>query len=257
MTGHRPKWDARRHALVEAAYQVIATRGFEGLRTRAVAAGARVNVATLHYYFSGKEALVQGVSEYLTEQFRTVHAPAGKPARRSAPQRLRQELADASYYHAKRRDLVVVMLELMLRAQRDPTIQRILRHMLLGWRTSLRQIVTAGVREGTLREDLHPDAAATVIAATITGLALITQNGSDHARARSEIGRWLAPASRARDGGGDGGEKPKRPSGRKSGEAARTGRGVRSGNGLGMRLERCLRSNEPSGPGEGQGGSAR
>src|SRR5205823_12230072 len=51
----------RRRALVLAAFGQIAERGFEGLRTREVAAEAGVNIATLHYYFPTKEALIRGV----------------------------------------------------------------------------------------------------------------------------------------------------------------------------------------------------
>jgi DNA-binding transcriptional regulator YbjK len=41
----------RRRSLLQAAFDVIAMSGFEGLRTRAVAERAGVNIATLHYYF--------------------------------------------------------------------------------------------------------------------------------------------------------------------------------------------------------------
>ena len=44
-----------------AAYKRLAEAGFEGLRTRDVAADAGVNIATLHYYFPSKEALIRGV----------------------------------------------------------------------------------------------------------------------------------------------------------------------------------------------------
>src|SRR5437868_7663342 len=52
---------ARRRALVAAAYHRIADEGFEGLRTRDVAADVGVNIATLHYYFPTKEALIRNV----------------------------------------------------------------------------------------------------------------------------------------------------------------------------------------------------
>ena len=55
-----PRFD-RRRALVAAAYTRIANEGFEGLRTRDVAADVGVNIATLHYYFPTKEALIRGV----------------------------------------------------------------------------------------------------------------------------------------------------------------------------------------------------
>ncbi len=42
--------DERRRSLVLAAYDLIAEKGFEDLRTRDVAARAGVNIATLHYW---------------------------------------------------------------------------------------------------------------------------------------------------------------------------------------------------------------
>src|SRR5438477_12242730 len=70
----------RRQDLVRAAFNQIAQRGFEGLRTREVAAEVGVNIATLHYYFPSKEALIRGVVEHAMERFRSTLAPHGSPA---------------------------------------------------------------------------------------------------------------------------------------------------------------------------------
>src|SRR3989454_6739656 len=70
----------RRGALVRAAYNQIAERGFEGLRTREVAGEVGVNIATLHYYFPTKEKLIEGVVEHAMERFRTTLAPHGSPS---------------------------------------------------------------------------------------------------------------------------------------------------------------------------------
>src|SRR5215472_3374095 len=59
----------RRRALVAAAYGRIATDGFEGLRTRDVAADVGVNIATLHYYFPTKEALIRAVIGHAMQRF--------------------------------------------------------------------------------------------------------------------------------------------------------------------------------------------
>src|SRR5215831_18757965 len=61
----------RRRALVAAAFQRIASEGFEGLRTRDVAADVGVNIATLHYYFPTKEALIRGVIGHAMQRFMT------------------------------------------------------------------------------------------------------------------------------------------------------------------------------------------
>src|SRR5438309_11315504 len=69
----------RQEALVQAAFELIAERGFEGLRTRDVAGKVGVNIATLHYYFPTKEKLMRGVVGYAMGRFRTTLQPAGSP----------------------------------------------------------------------------------------------------------------------------------------------------------------------------------
>src|SRR5215831_143100 len=89
------KADSRRAALVRAAYDLIAAHGLEGLRTRDIAARAGVNVATLHYYFPTKEALIAGVAEHLAQQFISTGAPPVVGGADPALDRLHQEFADA------------------------------------------------------------------------------------------------------------------------------------------------------------------
>src|SRR5688572_13008474 len=86
--------DDRRLALVAAAYQIVAEVGFEGLRTRDVAARAGVNISTLHYYFATKEMLIQGVVEYLRRLF--AHTRADETDTAESPRdQLRQHFENA------------------------------------------------------------------------------------------------------------------------------------------------------------------
>src|SRR5256884_2778502 len=78
----------REEALVRAAFNQIAERGFEGLRTREVAAGVGLNIATLHYYFSTKKALIRGVVAHAMDRLRSTLAPHGSPAHQ-LPKQLR------------------------------------------------------------------------------------------------------------------------------------------------------------------------
>src|SRR3979409_62859 len=80
-----PPGPDRRGALVSAAYNQLAQRGFEGLRTREVAAEAGVNIATLHYYFPSKEILIGAVLAHAMARFRStrdVAASTGDQLRR-------------------------------------------------------------------------------------------------------------------------------------------------------------------------------
>src|SRR5947209_134119 len=107
----------RRRTLVEAAYRRIAEGGFEGLRTRDVAADVGVNIATLHYYFPTKELLIQGVVEHAMDRFRTTLTPHGSPA-----DQLRTYFRGVRRLLQEEPQLGLVMGELGLRASRDPEL---------------------------------------------------------------------------------------------------------------------------------------
>ena len=66
---HSAKSNQRRREIVHAAYQAVAEKGFEGLRMREIAKRAGIDHSTLHYYFSGKEALIDGVVDYIVQAF--------------------------------------------------------------------------------------------------------------------------------------------------------------------------------------------
>ena len=103
--------EKRRQELVLAAYREIAARGFEGLRTREVAAEVGVNIATLHYYFPTKESLIRAVLDHAMNRFRTTLAPHGSPT-----DQLRIYLRSVRTLLVEEPELGAVMAELALRS---------------------------------------------------------------------------------------------------------------------------------------------
>jgi TetR/AcrR family transcriptional regulator, regulator of cefoperazone and chloramphenicol sensitivity len=192
--------DGRRLSFVQAAYEVIAEQGFEGLRTRTVADRVGVNIATLHYYFPTKEALIGGLAEYLSFQFENVHAPAVLPDRSPALNRLHQEFADARYYRLERPDMLTVMQELTLRAQRDPAIKAIIAPLMHHWRAGLQQMIENGMREGVFRPNLVPVVAAAFVASAIWGAMNVGVGIEAADGVFDEIERWfiLSPGKKLR-----------------------------------------------------------
>ena len=183
--------DNRSLSLVRAAYEVIATEGFEGLRTRSVADRAGVNIATLHYYFPTKEALIKGLAEYLASLFVSVHAPPVSSTGSAALDRLHQEFADARFYRLERPDMLVVIQELMLRAHRDPAVRSIIAPLTYHWRAGLQQLIEEGISEGVFRPDLVPVVAATLVASTLSGAINFTVGAEVLDSIFGEIERWL------------------------------------------------------------------
>src|SRR6516165_1621946 len=100
----------RRQALVRAAFARIAQHGFEGLRTRDVAADVGVNVATLHYYFPTKEALIRAVFGHAMRKFGATMPTTGSPT-----EQLRGHLSALRRLLKEDRELFAVMGELTLR----------------------------------------------------------------------------------------------------------------------------------------------
>ena len=179
----------RRESLMQATFDIIAAEGFEGLRTRSVAERAGVNIATLHYYYPTKEALIGAFAQFLGGIFVRPHAPPVPSTGYGGLDRLRQEFADSAFYLSEHRDLITVMGELGLRSQRDPIVKQNLDRMLFYWRQNLEETVKEGLRDGSFRPDLDPDQATATLIALFSGLSLIGTERVEDVRLATE--QWL------------------------------------------------------------------
>jgi AcrR family transcriptional regulator len=184
----------RRPALVLAAFNQIAERGFEGLRTREVAAEAGVNIATLHYYFPTKEALIRGVVEHAMGRFRSTLAPHGSPA-----DQLRNHLTAVRELLRDEPQLGVVMGELALRAGRDAAIGGIVRGTTEAWYRTVRGLLRRAARAGELSAELDSDGVAALVVAALTSMTLPTMStGARAEQALRQLERWLGISSGGR-----------------------------------------------------------
>jgi len=196
-TGTRPARASqkdRRSALVQAAFNQIAERGFEGLRTREVAAGVGLNIATLHYYFPTKEALIRGVVAHAMDRFRSTLAPHGSPA-----DQLRNHLRAVRKLLRDQPEIGAVMGELALRSARDPGLARIMRETNDAWHRTLRGLLRRAAGEGYLSRELDSDEVAALIMATLMSMTLPSVSSTDRTdKAFTQLERWLGlgPAKR-------------------------------------------------------------
>lgn len=161
----------KRLLLLQTAFDVIAEVGFEGLRTRAVATRAGVNIATLHYYFPSKQDLVEGLAQLMGAKFVTIHGPKPTPSGYPALDRLRQEFSDGRHYFKHEPGMVLVMQEFAMRGKRDGEVQKVVDQMNFYWRQGVEQMVLEGVRDGTFRADMDPKATLAMLMAIFSGIA--------------------------------------------------------------------------------------
>lgn len=158
----------RRQALVAAAYRQIAERGFEGLRTREVAAAVGINVATLHYYFPSKEILITDVLKHAMQRFRSTMPGAGPGI-----DQLRNHFAGIRRLAREEPELFAVMGELALRSTRDPAIREIYQATTNVWRATVRGLLAKAVKDGSLSGPRNLDAQATLVVAALMGACMV------------------------------------------------------------------------------------
>src|SRR5438445_4545701 len=159
--------ERRRQELVQAAFNQIAERGFEGLRTRDVAAEVGVNIATLHYYFPTKEALIGGVLEHAMTRFRSTLTPHGSPATQ-----LRNHLRSVRKLMTDEPELGIVMGELALRSARDHSIEKIFNQTRDTWQAAMGGLLRRAAREGNLAPGMSSDGVAALIIGTLMASTL-------------------------------------------------------------------------------------
>jgi len=160
---------------MRAAFDLLGERGFEGLRTRDVAARVGVNIATLHYHFPAKEDLIKAVASYLVDLFASDQAPeSADDYTTPAPLKLlRREFENCRYWRRNRPDLLTVAREFALRAIRDPELRQQMDRNNDHWRASIESFLTQGVQEGVFRADANTTACATLLMGFLWGAAPI------------------------------------------------------------------------------------
>lgn len=152
---------------MEAAFDRIAEKGFEGLRLREVATAAGIDHSTLHHYFATKQDLIAAVVDHATGQFWM----AAPPERAGAASTLEDHLTMLGRMIQQRPALFAVLRELDLRGTRDPAVRAILDNREAGWRTALAaRLQRSGWPDG-------PDAATSVelVIAVAKGVSLTPQ----------------------------------------------------------------------------------
>jgi AcrR family transcriptional regulator len=187
----------RQEALVQAAYGLLAERGFEGLRTRDVAGKVGVNIATLHYYYPTKEKLIRGVVGYAMGRFRSTLQPAGSPG-----EQLRAHFAGIRRLARNEPELFVVMGELAMRGRRDRAIAAIVRDVDATWQKMLTVLLRYAAKEGAIASAAKADDLAALIVATLKGLFILPGDGRDpkevdrQLRALERLIAWRPEAAR-------------------------------------------------------------
>jgi AcrR family transcriptional regulator len=166
----RLKPDERRRLIVEAAFKALARDGFEGLRTRDIAASIGINSATLHHYFETKQDLIDGIAGHLEQRLRSERAPLTPQEGRADLDPFARQFEDLVFYQLEAPDLLAVYREFVARAPRDAAIRALVDKLHARWKASIVVALTQAQAQSVLRADVDLNAAAGLVLSTVWGL---------------------------------------------------------------------------------------
>jgi Transcriptional regulator len=188
------KGDLRREQILEAARVTLTRVGFEKITTRRIAEEAGVNIATLHYYFGTKEAL-------LTEAVRYAFRRAERRLRdaiESAPTATKAlEKAFDTTWEMVRERFGILRYDLTVRGFRDRSAQQEAQAVYKGYQRLAEEIVTRHVASGgTLAPGITAPALAHYLVSGLDGVILRHALDEDDEAARRSFDLILDHALR-------------------------------------------------------------
>ena len=182
----------RRQTIVQAAYRTLAEKGFEGLRMREIAKRAGIDHSTLHYYFSGKEALIDGVVDHIVQDLAIGRNQATESAEVGPRDRLAAHFDALVRQMKKAPEMFIVLIEIRARAMRETELRAIFAKNDLAWKAFLVETLQAGIQKKQFPSTLVPEVAADVIISLIRGLSSTFTDRADlMKRPLQQLLQWL------------------------------------------------------------------
>ena len=167
-----PKSAERRSEIVQAAYRTLAEQGFEGLRMREIAKRAGIDHSTLHYYFAGKEVLIDGIVDYIVHGLAVGRSPQTETEELSPRLQLTAHFDALIKQSQEAPEMFVVLAELNARAMREPLLRAIFNKNDRKWKTFLTEILETGIQRNDFKTKFLPEVAAEVIISVTRGLTI-------------------------------------------------------------------------------------
>jgi AcrR family transcriptional regulator len=186
------KRDQRRRQIVRAAYETIAAEGFGGLRMRAIAERAGMNHATLHYYFAGKAAVVDGVFDYIVQDLAIGRGPRTAQSGLTPRELLIAHFEELMRQVDEQPEMFVVLSEVHTLAMHDPAIRAHTAKYDRRWKGFLTALLRDGLAQGQFSASLDVGATAEILMAVLRDLSTTHLGRADRMRRPlQQLLRWI------------------------------------------------------------------
>ncbi|GAA2093448.1 TetR/AcrR family transcriptional regulator [Brevibacterium salitolerans] len=168
--------EQRKATILSAALEQISERGTAGVRMKDVARAANMSIGTIQYYFDSREELV--LSAYRRHSEDVVNRVKPPVLGEKDPwEGLRQALHD--FLHVA--DFTMrtrLWIELVAASARDPQLLALLDSVFLTWKQVIRDLIDAGVADGTFSPRVAPEIAVDALLAQLDGFEIAHATGA-------------------------------------------------------------------------------
>ena len=160
----------RKQKIIVAAGQIIAKRGFEGMRTRDVAELAGVNHATIHYHFKDKERLIEAVVHHIVQQMYESDTAGLPESDLNGREKITAVFQRNMAQRDKHPERFAIMAELTLRASRHPQIGEMLVNLDQTIFRQMEELVAEGITDGSIKQQDDPHNLAVLLITLLRGI---------------------------------------------------------------------------------------
>jgi AcrR family transcriptional regulator len=140
----------RRDAFVDAALQLIQTKGYEQMSVQDVLAALDSSRGAFYHYFDSKTALLEAVVERIVDVVVDALGPIAADPTLSAPEKLQHVFAGIGRWKTARRELMEHLIETWLSDENAIVRARFRQRVLARFTPFLASILEAGNAEGTI-----------------------------------------------------------------------------------------------------------
>jgi AcrR family transcriptional regulator len=183
--------------ILDAACDLIAEEGIDGVRIARVATRAGASTALVHHYFKTREELLEQALIHSFERAGDDRFGDEPPAeQRSAAEGLGLAIRESLPFPGEPEREWVLWVELWLRAVREPVLQPVAAELYRRYRRWIGSLIAAGVAAGEFRAGIDVEQTADVAMALLDGTgvrALIADPAMDVEAARELVVVTLAP----------------------------------------------------------------
>ena len=193
-TDVQPEAQGAAERILEAACELIAADGIDGVRIARVANRAGASTALVHHYFSTRDELLEQALVHSFEQAGDERFQRGDHDE-TATRALARGIAQCLPFGGPQEREWVLWVELWLRAVREPDLRPVAARLYSRYRDWMAGLIRAGAESGEFPADIDPGRLADTAMALLDGAgvrALIRDPGMDVEGAHRLVAERLA-----------------------------------------------------------------